>query len=272
MNENVRRKIYEQAKKWVLKAGEIIQDSLNEQRVIKSKKEKNDLVTDVDKKVELFLVKEIKRAYPKHLILSEEGFGDKEITHKGTMWTIDPIDGTRNFVNQKKNFAISVAVIHQGVGEIGFIYDVIEGTLYSSLKREGAYRNGTRLNDLEVKKDLEEVSLSFNHKLLCESDTFDRSVMEQLTNKVRSVRSKGSATLEIIQIAEGLLDGYIAKNLSPWDVAAAIIVLNEVQGIATRANGDKINIFKEGTIFVSNKGIHEQIVLNYLKNWQRTLT
>src|SRR5699024_314287 len=105
MNENVRRKIYEQAKKWVLKAGEIIQDSLNEQRVIKSKKEKNDLVTDVDKKVELFLVKEIKRAYPKHLILSEEGFGDKEITHKGTMWTIDPIDGTRNFVNQKKNFA-----------------------------------------------------------------------------------------------------------------------------------------------------------------------
>jgi len=271
MNENVRAEIYDQAKEWVLKAGEIIRDSLNEQRIIKSKESKKDLVTDVDKKIELFLVKEIKRTYPKHLILSEEGYGDKEITGNGTVWAIDPIDGTRNFVNQKKNFAVSVAVIHQGVGEIGFIYDVTEEFLYSARKSEGAYRNDKRMGDLEVKRELEEASLSFNHELLCESDEFDRYTMERITNKVRLVRSKGSATLEIIQVAEGLSDGYIAKKLSPWDVAAAIIVLNEVHGIATRANGNKINPFEEGTIFVSNKGIHKQIVLNYLKDWQRKL-
>src|SRR5699024_3148072 len=122
---------------------------------------------------------------------------------------------------------------------------------------------------LDTKKRLEEASLSFNHDLLCESNTFDRNVMERITNKVRSVRSKGSAALEIIQVAEGLSDGYIAKKLSPWDIAAAIIILNEVNGISTRSDGNKINLFEEGTIFVSNKGTHKMIVQNYLKDWQR---
>lgn len=271
MNETIRRETYNQAKEWVLKAGEIIRDSLYEQRIIKSKEAKNDLVTDIDKMIELFFVKEIKRTYPKHLILSEEGYGDKEITDNGTVWAIDPIDGTRNFVNQKRNFAVSIAVIHQGVGEIGFVYDVVEEVLYSALKSGGAFKNDKRLHNLETKKRLKEASLSFNHDLLCESDEFDRNAMERLTNQVRSVRSKGSAALEIIQVAEGLSDGYIAKKLSPWDIAAATIILNEVNGTATRSDGNKINLFEEGTIFVSNKGIHKMIIQNYLKYWRRKL-
>lgn len=269
MNEDVRREIYNQAKEWVLKAGKMIRDSLNEERTIKSKGAKNDLVTDIDEMIELFFVKEIKQKYPKHLILSEEGYGDKTINVEGTVWAIDPIDGTRNFVNLKKNFAVSVAVIHQGVGEIGFIYDVITDVIYSARKSEGAYKGEERLRNLEEKKNLEDAFLAYNHQLLCESDEFERKVIERITNMVRAVRSKGSAALEIIQVAEGLSDGYIAKKLSPWDVVAGIIIVNEVNGIATRSNGNKINLIEEGTIFVSNKGIHKEIVQNYLKDWQK---
>lgn len=69
-------------------------------------------------------------------MLGEEGFGDKNLTKDGVIWFVDPIDGTKNFVHQKRNFAISIGVYVDGVGKVGYIYDVIGDELFYAIEEK----------------------------------------------------------------------------------------------------------------------------------------
>src|SRR5690625_4992012 len=100
--------LFNRIRAWILEAGALIRDKINDPRIISTKSNPKDLVTEMDRKIELFFATKIKQFYPNHLLLSEEGYGDKEINNRDTIWIIDPIDGTMNFVHQKQNFAISI--------------------------------------------------------------------------------------------------------------------------------------------------------------------
>lgn len=268
MNSQRREEIFEQAKIWVEEAGNIIEERINDELVIDTKTHANDLVTEMDKDIELFFANKIKEKYPTHLLLGEEGYGDDVQTLEGTIWIIDPIDGTKNFVHQKKNFAISVGIFHEGVGEIGFIYNVMADVLYSAKRNEGAYKNNVRMKPLNKEVNFEEAIFAFKHDLLCKSKDFDAELIEDFVNEIRGVRYGGAAALEIAQVAEGIVDGYISKRLSPWDVAAGIVIMNEVGGIVNRSNSDSVNMLEKGTIVACNEVLSEKI-FKYLKNWNR---
>src|SRR5690625_1154083 len=268
MNSQRREEIFEQAKIWVEEAGNIIEERINDELVIDTKTHANDLVTEMDKDIELFLSNKIKEKYPTHLLLGEEGYGDDVQTLEGTIWIIDPIDGTKNFVHQKKNFAISVGIFHEGVGEIGFIYNVMADVLYSAKRNEGAYKNNVRMKPLNKEVNFEEAIFAFKHDLLCKSKDFDAELIEDFVNEIRGARYGGAAALEIAQVAEGIVDGYISKRLSPWDVAAGIVIMNEVGGIVNRSNSDSVNMLEKGTIVACNEVLSEKI-FKYLKNWNR---
>lgn len=96
-----------------------------------------DLVTSIDKETEYFLATAIKRAYSDHLLYSEEGYGDDITSLNGVVWIVDSIDGTMNFVQQRRNFAISVGIFYERIGEIGFVYDVMVDILNSAKKIKG---------------------------------------------------------------------------------------------------------------------------------------
>lgn len=117
MESTVRNEIYENAKQWVLEAGELIRQKINDPMIIETKAHADDLVTTVDKETEYFLAENIRKTYPDHLLFSEEGYGDDVTSLDGTVWIVDPIDGTMNFVHQRRNFAISVGIFHQSIGE-----------------------------------------------------------------------------------------------------------------------------------------------------------
>jgi len=268
MNSQRREEIFEQAKIWVEEAGNIIEERINDELVIDTKTHANDLVTEMDKDIELFFANKIKEKYPTHLLLGEEGYGDDVQTLEGTIWIIDPIDGTKNFVHQKKNFAISVGIFHEGVGEIGFIYNVMADVLYSAKRNEGAYKNNVRMKPLNKEVNFEEAIFAFKHDLLCKSKDFDAELIEDFVNEIRGARYGGAAALEIAQVAEGIVDGYISKRLSPWDVAAGIVIMNEVGGIVNRSNSDSVNMLEKGTIVACNEVLSEKI-FKYLKNWNR---
>src|SRR5699024_8231038 len=104
--------------------------------------------TKMDKNIEKFFVKNIKQEFPNHLLFSEEGYGDEISSLDGIVWIIDPIDGTMNFVHQKRNFAISIGIYQDGIGQIGFIYDVMADDLYSAKRGMGAYKNDRKLEML----------------------------------------------------------------------------------------------------------------------------
>lgn len=264
MDKLLRDEIYSDAKQWILEAGQEIRAKINEPRTITTKSNPNDLVTEMDKKTEIFFISKIKEGYADHHIIGEEGFGDKLENLDGIVWIIDPIDGTMNFVHQKKNFAISIGVYHDGIGEIGLIYDVMADELYHAKRSEGAYKNSEPLSELKDNLNFDEAILGMNHYFLCENRVVDEIEMQRLVRTVRGSRTYGSAALEFAYVAEGVLDGYLSMRLSPWDIAAGIVLVNEVGGLTTNIDGNSLEELEVNTILTCNPKIQQQL-LGFIK-------
>ncbi|TFJ94521.1 inositol monophosphatase family protein [Lentibacillus salicampi] len=264
MNETFREKLYQQAKEWVVEAGTTIREKINDPLTISTKSDRNDLVTTMDKDTEYFFMTNIKRTYPDHFIISEEGYGDELQSLGGTVWIIDPIDGTMNFVHQKRNFAISVGIYQDGIGEIGLIYDVMADELYSAKRGEGAFKNNMALSPLPEQKSLYDSILGLNHFWLCENRLVEEKVIQELVRTVRGSRTFGSAALEFAYVAEGIMDGYMTMGLAPWDIAAGIVIVNETRGRTTDAFGGSLNLLQKSSVLTCNPAIQEQIVNEYM--------
>lgn len=269
MNLEMRNAIYNQAKTWVLQAGSTIREKINDPLEINTKSNPNDLVTTMDQNTENFFATNIRKTYPDHFLIGEEGYGDELQTLDGTVWIIDPIDGTMNFVHQKRNFAISVGIYHDGIGEIGFIYDVMADVLYSAKRGEGAFKNNLALPILKNEKSLLESIVGLNHFWLCENRLVDEQVMQDFVRTIRGTRTYGSAALEFAYVAEGIMDGYLTMSLSPWDVAAGIVIVNEVGGITTTIYGDQVNLLDKNSILTCNPAIKNKIVEDYMQKGKK---
>lgn len=264
MNDAQIQQIYDQAKQWVLEAGERIRTKMYEPLVIETKSDANDLVTEMDQETEQFFAKHIRDTYPDHRVLGEEGFGDDINDLNGTIWIVDPIDGTMNFVHQKQNFAISVGIYHDGIGVIGLIYDVMADTLYHAIRGHGAFKNGDRLEKLR-NVQLESSIVCLNSFWSIENRRVHEEGTQALVRKVRGTRSYGSAALEFAYVAEGGIDAYITMRLAPWDIAAGVILVHEVGGITTQADGSEIDLVGKNSIITGNPSIHQEIIDDYIK-------
>ncbi|GAB3068209.1 inositol monophosphatase family protein [Virgibacillus ainsalahensis] len=269
MNTQYREDVYNQAKEWVLKAGTNIRKKINNPLKINTKSNANDLVTAMDKETEYFFTTNIKNKYSDHYILSEEGYGDDLTSLDGTVWIIDPIDGTMNFVHQKRNFAISLAVYHDGIGEIGIIYDVMADVLYEAKRNDGAFKNGKRLAPLEKDKKFEEAIFGLNHFWLCENRLIEEQWMQQFVKRIRGTRTYGSAALEFVYVAEGIIDGYLSMSLAPWDVAAGMVIVNEVEGVTTDIDGNQLDMLNKSSILTCNESIQKELLNEYIKKGRK---
>lgn len=255
--------IEQHAKSWIYEAGEKIRQSFQNELSIQTKSNPDDLVTNMDKETEQYLISKINETYPKHRILGEEGFGNEIQSLEGIVWIVDPIDGTMNFVHQQRNFAISIGIYEDGIGKIGLIYDVVHDELYHAVRGNGAYMNDIRLPEL---KDvpLNEAVIALNATWVMENRRIDHNLLIPIAKAVRGTRSYGSATLEFAYVASGRLDAYITLRLAPWDFAAGLILLEEVGASATTLEGEKISLLGQNSIFVAKKGIHSTILKDYL--------
>ncbi|WP_093046199.1 inositol monophosphatase family protein [Thalassobacillus cyri] len=265
MEKQARQQIFEQAKVWVLEAGEQIRKRMEQPFKVETKSNPNDLVTELDKDTERFFVEKIRSHYPEHQLFGEEGFGDDIQTLDGTVWIVDPIDGTMNFVHQKRNFAISIGIYYDGIGEIGLIYDVMADVLYTAIRGEGAYKNGEPLERLEEPQELDKSILAINSFWALRNKRVGEEGIHRLVEKVRGTRSFGSAALEFAFVAEGIIDGYLTMSLMPWDIAAGIVIVEEVGGITTQANGQPVNMLEKNSILTSHRDIHQEIVNEYVE-------
>lgn len=252
------------AKIWVKEAGEKIRDSFLQTLNVQTKTNPNDLVTNIDKATEQFFINRIKEKYPSHNVFGEEGLGDQIDDLNGIVWIIDPIDGTINFVHQQRNFAISIGIYENGVGVIGLIYDVVHDELYHAIKGEGAFLNGNRIPKLSP-VELKEAIIGINAAWVADTRGITPPLLSSLVLDVRGTRSYGSAAIEIAHVVAGRLDAYITMRLSPWDIAAGRVLIEEVGGIATTLRGAKLNMLQQNTIFFSKPELHQTIMKNYLK-------
>lgn len=264
MEENNWNEIDQQAKQWIREAAEEIRRSFTDQIDIGYKSNPDDLVTDMDKRTEQFFIERIHQQYPGHRILGEEGYGDDISSLKGTLWIIDPIDGTMNFVHQKCHFAISIGVYHEGIGKIGIIYDVVADEMFHCVKGQGAY-----VNDRPLKKrtpvPLEKSIIGLNATWVTKNRRIDPDILAPLVREVRGTRSYGSAATELAYIAADRLDAYISMRLAPWDFAAGLVLLEEVGAVITRVDGRPIDLLRQTSIFAGESKLHQDIIENYIQ-------
>jgi len=251
---------------WIQEAGERIRHSLQNKLQISTKSNPNDLVTNVDKDTEQFFIGKIRSTYPGHRILGEEGGGDEITDVSGVIWVIDPIDGTMNFVHMHRNFTISIGVFEDGVGQLGYIYDVIHDELYSAVKGKGALFNDQPIPRLE-EVSVEKAIVGMNPIWLTNNRRIDPEYLRRLVKDVRGTRSYGSAALEMGYVACGWMDAYIAMHLSPWDFAAGWVIVEELGGKATKLNGEALSLLEKSSLFVAKPGLHEVILNKYLQNY-----
>ncbi|WP_374717807.1 inositol monophosphatase family protein [Neobacillus sp.] len=257
--------IYSHAKEWVKEAGINIRQSFDKTLDIQTKSNQNDLVTNIDKETEQFIISKIKEHYPNHKIMGEEGFGDELASLEGIVWIIDPIDGTMNFVHQQRNFAISIGVYENGVGKIGIVYDVVHDEMYHAFKGRGAYLNNKKMPKLES-ASISEAIIALNATWVMPNHRIDHHLMIPLVRDARGTRSYGTAALEMVYVAAGRVDAYISLRLSPWDFAGGAVIVEELGGIVTNLRGEKLNYLNKDSLLVAKPGLHKTIIEEYLKN------
>ncbi|RXI98399.1 inositol monophosphatase family protein [Anaerobacillus alkaliphilus] len=252
--------IFENAKNWTKEAGENLRESLKQAIEVEFKTSASDLVTKKDREIEQLFAQKINEIYPSHMILGEEGTVASQdyVFAESEVWVIDPIDGTTNFVNQKMNFAISVAFYDKGQPVIGIIYDPIKDELFSALKGHGAYLNDERIESLKACK-LQEALISVNSLWTIPNEKIEEKKLFPIVENARGIRYIGSAALEIAWIAVGRLDAYIDFRLSPWDIGAGIVILRELGGEATTLEGHEIDMTNTSTTLFSRPGLSAEI-------------
>ncbi|RHW36553.1 inositol monophosphatase family protein [Neobacillus notoginsengisoli] len=256
--------VFEQAKSWVLEAGEQIRSSFDKTLNIHTKADPNDLVTNIDRDTEKFFIEKIRETFPGHRILGEEGFGDELSDLNGVVWIIDPIDGTMNFIHQQRNFAISVGIYENGVGKIGLIYDIVHDELYYAVVGLGAFLNEKKIPKLKP-AIVKEAILAMNITWVLKNKRVDHKRLIPLVREVRGTRSYGSAALELVYVATGRINAYISPRLAPWDYAGGAIIVEELGGIVTNLEGGKLDMLTTSSVFAASPGLHGEILEKYLK-------
>lgn len=255
--------IHDHVVAWILEASAELRQAVKGHLNIHSKSSPNDLVTNMDKQIEQFFIHKVRTSYPNHQIVSEEGFGDEVKTTKGVLWLIDPIDGTVNFVHQKRHFAISVGIYEEGIGKVAVIYDVMSEDMYHCVAGQGVYMNDEKLGELDS-GELKTALIAVNGKWLNKNIRIDPEIMRAIARHARGTRSYGTAAIELAYVACGILDGYVSMQLSPWDIGAGLILINEVGGKTTQVNGDPLKLLENNTILIGRKGVHEEM-LRYIQ-------
>ena len=181
-------------------------------------KEPNNIapVTRVDLAIDSFLRQEILKKFPNHSIISEE---EESITGSTNfIWVIDPIDGTRQYMQGSKNFAITIAILHRKEIIIGAIYHPSENKLYLAKKGEGVFLNNKKL---EPKKTNSNICYVLKKKL---SINMDKEIGNCKESHI------GTAALEFVNIATGSAKMFIYENAPIWDMAAGTLIVRELGG------------------------------------------
>lgn len=258
------QKINEFAINTILQAGRQIRESFSKELIIETKANANDLVTNIDRKIEQYFVEKIKELDPSHKILGEEGMGDRIATLDGPLWIIDPIDGTMNFIKQGRHFMITVGFFVDGVGKLGYLYDVMRDELISAIQGEGAFLNRQPLKKLNP-LTIEEAIIGINSSWVIPNGKINHEKLVKLIKTVRGTRSYGSAAMEIALVVTGKLDAYLSMRLAPWDIAGGLVIANEVGAVATNLKGQPFNLLSQDTFLIANPSIHQVLLDQYIE-------
>lgn len=199
-----------------------------------TEKSQNDFVTEIDAQAEQAIIETIRAVYPNHGIIAEES---GKQTGDETVWIIDPLDGTTNYIHGFPHFAVSIAVQQNGRLEHGLIFDPVRQETFIASRGEGARLNDKRIRvskRTSLQGSLLGTGFPFRQFHLLEPYV---RIMTTLMPQTASIRRAGSAALDLAYVAAGRLDGFWEFGLGPWDIAAGAILIQEAGGLVSDCQG-----------------------------------
>jgi myo-inositol-1(or 4)-monophosphatase len=223
---------------------------------ISTKSSRSDLVTMVDRLCEERIREVIGSAHPDHQVLGEElGQQGGESDYR---WIVDPLDGTLNYAHGFPFYCVSIALEVRGELQVGVVFDSNRNELFTAVRGGGAYLNGAPLR-VTAEADPADAMLATGFAYLADAIVDNVAVFGRVLPQVRSIRRPGAAALDLSYLAAGRLDGFWELTLSPWDVAAGVLIVREAGGVVTGPQGEEYSI-SNPQLVASNGPLHEPLL------------
>jgi myo-inositol-1(or 4)-monophosphatase len=222
-----------------------------------SRKGPADFVSEADRRAEEILRRELGKARPDFSMLLEESgtIGD---TSSPNRWIVDPLDGTTNFLHGIPHFAISIA--HEEDGELvaGMVYDPLRDEAFWSVRGTGAFLNNHRLR-VSARKDMGDAILATGVPFGDRPGKQETlATLEPVMARTAGLRRFGAASLDLAYVAAGRYDAFWEFGLSPWDVAAGILLVREAGGFVSELDGRENPLTGE-SILAANDALYEPV-------------
>jgi myo-inositol-1(or 4)-monophosphatase len=244
-------------------AGSIVREGFNNNLSINFKTNESDLVTNIDTASEKLITDFIRKKYPTHGILAEEGGETKQSSEY--VWVVDPLDGTVNFAHGLPIFSVAIGLQKEGETIAGVVYDVPQDVIYSAEAGGGAYADSTKINvtgNDNLKHSILVTGFPYNIR---ENPYNALEKFVALTKSSRGMRRLGSASIDFCYVAKGVFDGFWEVYLHPWDICPGKLIVEEAGGIVTDFSGNPTTIHSK-QILASNGKIHSDMVEILRKN------
>lgn len=227
-------------------------------------KGRNDYVSNVDRDAESAIIDALHRAFPEHGILGEEHgaayTGSRSGSDTEFTWIVDPLDGTTNYLQGIPHFCVSIALQKGRQLEHGVIFDPLRNEAFVASRGHGAQLNDKRIR-VSRKTRLEDAVLGTGippGAIAAHLDAY-MDTLKDLTRLSRGIRRAGSAALDLAYVAAGRTDGFWEFALSPWDIAAGVVLVREAGGfVGDPAGGD--TFMKTGNVVAANTKCFKLIV------------
>ena len=212
-------------------------------------------VTEADLQINNFLRDFCRKKTPDFGWVSEESNDDNSRKSCDYFWCLDPIDGTRSYIEKKPAYTISLALIRKKNPILGFVYNPETKEFFHATENSYAFCNNRKIS-VSKKENLEKLTIAISSSEKKQFDLHDINIKKLL--KI------GSIAYKIALVAKGTIDvtlSFTKKN--DWDLAAAILILNKAGGLCTTITGKNIefnsNDLKISSVLSSNKIIHNKL-------------
>ena len=213
-----------------------------------------DFVSDVDRASEAALAEVVRQRHPDATLLAEEGSPDASASH-GLVFVADPLDGTTNFLHGLPWYAVSIAALVDGELQAGAIINAATGALFTATAGGGARHGGAPIRVSTITdpaRALVATGFPFSRE-----EEIGRYVpmLPAIMRATAGIRRCGAAALDLADVACGRYEAFFELRLSPWDIAAGLLLVREAGGIVTTLEGKECPV-AETSVVAGNHSMH----------------
>jgi myo-inositol-1(or 4)-monophosphatase len=221
----------------------------------------SDLVTEADLASQAAVSRVIGEHFPDHAFLGEENPGSlRDLLAQPICWVVDPLDGTTNYVHGFPAWCVSVAVVVEGTITAGAIYDPLADEMFAGAVGEGATLNGQPMAVSRAERiDQALLAMSLPARVAGPEAPDVRDFL-RLVGSCQGIRRTGSAALNLAYVAQGRLDGHWARQISPWDVAAGVLLVELAGGQVTGCDGEPLDLANPHFVVTSSPRLQQAML------------